>query len=152
MSKCKRLHLSAYSFENISGGAYPPGSRRKARGLRPLGTSPPNDKSWIKPWRRIFDGHTHNCFLKERKAKTAGYMIISTLIVTATITLFKHNNTYTFFFWAKQGFPSLPLLSRQIKHANTREKSLRHVAKVAKFLDDNKPKTSLKKWITTSME
>ena len=29
------------------------------------------------------------------------------------------------------------------------EKSLRHVATVAKFLDDNKPKTSLKKWIRT---
>ena len=29
------------------------------------------------------------------------------------------------------------------------EKSLRHVAMVAKFLDDNKPKTSLKKWIHT---
>ena len=27
------------------------------------------------------------------------------------------------------------------------ERSLRHVAMVAKFLDDNKPKTSLKKWI-----
>ena len=30
---------------------------------------------------------------------------------------------------------------------NREEKSLRHVAMVAKFLDDNKPKTSLKKWI-----
>ena len=29
------------------------------------------------------------------------------------------------------------------------EKSLRHVAMVAKFLDDNKPKTLLKKWIRT---
>ena len=29
------------------------------------------------------------------------------------------------------------------------EKSLRHVAMVAKFLDDNKPKTSLIKWICT---
>ena len=28
---------------------------------------------------------------------------------------------------------------------NREEKSLRHVAKVAKFVDDNKPKTSLKK-------
>ena len=28
---------------------------------------------------------------------------------------------------------------------NREEKSLRHVAMVAKFLDDNKPKTSLKK-------
>ena len=30
------------------------------------------------------------------------------------------------------------------------EKSLRHVAMVAKFLDDNKPKTSLLKWVQTS--
>ena len=30
---------------------------------------------------------------------------------------------------------------------NRKEKSLRHVAMVAKFLDDNKAKTSLKKWI-----
>ena len=30
-----------------------------------------------------------------------------------------------------------------------REKSLHNVAMVAKFLDDNKPKTSLKKWIRT---
>ena len=29
------------------------------------------------------------------------------------------------------------------------EKSLRHVAMVAKFLDDNKPKTSFKRWIRT---
>ena len=29
------------------------------------------------------------------------------------------------------------------------EKSLRHVAMVAKFLDDNKPKTSLLKWVRT---
>ena len=33
--------------------------------------------------------------------------------------------------------------------ANREEKSLRHVATVATFLDDNKPKTSLKKWIRT---
>ena len=32
---------------------------------------------------------------------------------------------------------------------NNREKSLRHVAMVEKFLDDNKPKTSLKKGILT---
>ena len=32
---------------------------------------------------------------------------------------------------------------------NREEKSLRHVAMVAKFLDDNKPKTSLKKRIRT---
>ena len=30
-----------------------------------------------------------------------------------------------------------------------REKSLRHVAMVEKFRDENKPKTSLKKWIRT---
>ena len=29
------------------------------------------------------------------------------------------------------------------------EKSLRHIAMVAKFLDDNKPKMSLEKWIHT---
>ena len=29
------------------------------------------------------------------------------------------------------------------------EKSLRHVTTVAKFLDNNKPKTSLKNWIRT---
>ena len=29
------------------------------------------------------------------------------------------------------------------------EKSLRHVSMVAEFLDDNKPKKSLKKWICT---
>ena len=33
---------------------------------------------------------------------------------------------------------------------NREEKSLRHVAIVATFLDDNKPKTSLKKWIRTA--
>ena len=32
---------------------------------------------------------------------------------------------------------------------NREEKSLRHVTTVAKFLDDNKPKTSLKNWIRT---
>ena len=32
---------------------------------------------------------------------------------------------------------------------NRGEKSLRHVAMVANFLDDNKPKTSLKRWIRT---
>ena len=32
-----------------------------------------------------------------------------------------------------------------MKLANRKEKSLRHVAMVATFLDDNKPKTSLKK-------
>ena len=36
-----------------------------------------------------------------------------------------------------------------IFYLKSREKSLRHVAMVAKFLDDNKPKTSLKKWIHT---
>ena len=30
-----------------------------------------------------------------------------------------------------------------------RERTLLHIATVAKFLDDNKPKTSLKKWIPT---
>ena len=29
------------------------------------------------------------------------------------------------------------------------EKPLRHIVMVTKFLDDNKPKTSLKKWICT---
>ena len=33
---------------------------------------------------------------------------------------------------------------------DNKEKSLRHVAMVAKFLDDNKAKTSLKKWIRTA--
>ena len=33
---------------------------------------------------------------------------------------------------------------------NREEKSLRHVAMVAKFLDDNKPKTSLKKRVRTA--
>ena len=33
--------------------------------------------------------------------------------------------------------------------ANREEKLLCHVAMVAKFLDENKPKTSLKKWICT---
>ena len=32
---------------------------------------------------------------------------------------------------------------------NREEKSLRHFAMVAKFLDDNKPKKSLTKWIRT---
>ena len=36
-----------------------------------------------------------------------------------------------------------------MKLANREEKSLRHVAMVATFLDDNKPKTSLKKWNRT---
>ena len=34
-------------------------------------------------------------------------------------------------------------------YQNWEEKSLRHLAMVAKFLDDRKPKTSLKKWIRT---
>ena len=34
---------------------------------------------------------------------------------------------------------------------NREEKSLRHVVMVAKFLDDNKPKTSPTKWIRTSL-
>ena len=37
----------------------------------------------------------------------------------------------------------------KLKVAVEREKSLRHVAMVVKFLDDNKPKTSLEKWIHT---
>ena len=37
----------------------------------------------------------------------------------------------------------------ELKVAVEREKSLRHVAMVVKFLDDNKPKTSLEKWIHT---
>ena len=37
----------------------------------------------------------------------------------------------------------------QTNYLNREEKSSRHVAIVAKFLDDNKPKTSLKKWIRT---
>ena len=35
-------------------------------------------------------------FEKKEKQKNAGCMIISALIVTATITLFKHNSTYAF--------------------------------------------------------
>ena len=34
-------------------------------------------------------------------------------------------------------------------YQNWEEKSLRHLAMVEKFLDDRKPKTSLKKWIRT---
>ena len=37
----------------------------------------------------------------------------------------------------------------ELKVAVEREKSLRHVAMVVKFLDDNKPKSSLEKWIHT---
>ena len=37
----------------------------------------------------------------------------------------------------------------QTNYFKIEEKSLRHVAIVAKFLDDNKTKTSLKKWIRT---
>ena len=36
-----------------------------------------------------------------------------------------------------------------MKLANREEKSLRHVVMVATFLDDNKPKTLLKKWNRT---
>ena len=36
-----------------------------------------------------------------------------------------------------------------MKLANREEKSLRHIAMVATFLDDNKPKTLLKKWNRT---
>ena len=39
------------------------------------------------------------------------------------------------------------LFAQQV--SNRAEKSLRHVAMVAKTLDDNKPKTSLKEWIRT---
>ena len=38
---------------------------------------------------------------------------------------------------------------RLLSWDNTQEKSLRHVAMEAKFLNDNKPKTSLKKWFCT---
>ena len=38
---------------------------------------------------------------------------------------------------------------RIVTFYNREEKSSRHVAMVAKFPDDNKPKTSLKKWICT---
>ena len=37
--ECTRLHLGAYSSQKISG------TPQEARGIRPLGTSPPNDKS-----------------------------------------------------------------------------------------------------------
>ena len=37
----------------------------------------------------------------------------------------------------------------EVKVAVEKEKSSRHVAMVVKFLDDNKPKTSLEKWIHT---
>ena len=36
-----------------------------------------------------------------------------------------------------------------VKETCNREKSLHHVAMVAKYLDDNKPKTSHKNWIRT---
>jgi len=44
VSKCSRLHLSAYSFQKISGG-HTPGAHLEARSLQPLGTSPPDYKS-----------------------------------------------------------------------------------------------------------
>ena len=37
----------------------------------------------------------------------------------------------------------------KLEGMSEKEKSLRHVVMVAKFLDDNNPKTSLKKWIRT---
>ena len=44
------------------------------------------------------------------------------------------------------------LFAKQVfkNHSCNREKSLRHVAMVAKILDDNKLKTSLKEWIRTA--
>ena len=42
------------------------------------------------------------------------------------------------------------LASFQNHSCNKEEKSLRHVAMVAKLLDDNKLKTSLKEWIRTA--
>ena len=52
VSKCTRLHLSAYSFQNMAGGGHAARPPQEACGLRPLGTSPPNDKSQIEhcPW------------------------------------------------------------------------------------------------------
>ena len=45
---------------------------------------------------------------------------------------------------------SLPLRLWNLNSpSNREEKSLRHVAMIAKFLDDNKTKTPLKKWIRT---
>ena len=45
---------------------------------------------------------------------------------------------------------SLPLRLWKVNSpSNREEKSLRHVAMIAKFLDDNKTKTPLKKWIRT---
>ena len=37
--------------------------------------------------------------------------------------------------------------SYPLNMSSYREKSLRQVAMVVKFLDDNKPKTSIKKWV-----
>ena len=45
--------------------------------------------------------------------------------------------------------PKIPSLDKQSLNRSREEKSLRHIVMVAEFLDDNKPKTSLKKWIRT---
>ena len=51
VSKCTRLYLRAYSFQNTSrgegGGLLAPGPPMEACCLCPLGTSPPKDKSQI---------------------------------------------------------------------------------------------------------
>ena len=46
----------------------------------------------------------------------------------------------------EEGFDSRKTLSPFL-FTHREDKSLRHVAMVAKFLEDNKPKTSLKRWI-----
>ena len=43
----------------------------------------------------------------------------------------------------------LSVYSYPLNMSSYREKSLRQVAMVAKYLDDNKPKTSIKKWVRT---
>ena len=60
VSKCTKLHLSAYSFKKISGGH---ASRpfQETRKLQPLRTSPPNDKSLIEPFLQV-DGDYSNAF------------------------------------------------------------------------------------------
>ena len=52
--------------------------------------------------------------------------------------------------WEKKTKETLPLrLWNLSSPSNREEKSLRHVATIAKFLEDNKTKTPLKKWIHT---
>ena len=94
------------------------------------------------PWERVCGATYHT-----------NAIILSWIVITVTVKFFEKR------FWMKLQFLNLPfsflfclqdstfaafISERYVEHRVHKEKSLRHVAMVAKCLDDNKPIKSLK--------